>query len=220
MPGPEEGYVGVLRGCAGEGGVMVKGEAAEDVLRRGFGKQIPTSVKDGTATATATAAGGGGGGGGGAKWDDEATEWQLELERWIIDDGRAGEMARKAFVSHVRAYATHVVAERRMFDVKGLHLGHLAKAFGLRERPGDMGRGGVGGRGSSARKGERGEKKGKKRLADGSGGDGDGALGDERTGKEDRDGLPARDGHGLDAAKKMRSKMKEHIAGAGEFNIG
>lgn len=218
MPGPEEGYVGVLRGCAGEGGVMVKGEAAEDVLRRGFGKQIPTGVKDGTATATATAAGGG------AKWDDEATEWQLELERWIIDDGRAGEMARKAFVSHVRAYATHVVAERRMFDVKGLHLGHLAKAFGLRERPGDMGRGngsgsgGVGGRGSSARKGERGEKKErKKRLADGSG---DGSLGDERTGKEDRDGLPARDGHGLDAAKKMRSKMKEHMAGAGEFNIG
>ena len=144
MPGPEEGYVDVLKGCAGES--IIKGEVAESVLRKGFGRQSAnaTNKSDG---GTMT-----------GKWADEATEWQLEVERWIIEDRRAGEMARKAYVSHVRAYATHVVKERAMFDVKALHLGHLAKAFGLRERPGNMGRGGnVGGR--KAKGGERGEKR-------------------------------------------------------------
>ena len=207
MPGPEEGYVDVLKGCAGES--IIKGEVAESVLRKGFGKQ--------SASATNKIDGGSTG-----KWDDEATEWQLELERWIIEDRRAGEMARKAYVSHVRAYATHVVKERAMFDVKALHLGHLAKAFGLRDRPGNMGRGGnVGGRKATTtvKGGERGEKK--KRLVSGDGdGDGNSSFGGKRvSGKEDRlDLVPA--GDGQDAARKMRSKMKEHMAGAGEFNIG
>lgn len=43
--------------------------------------------------------------------------------------------ARLAFMSHVRAYATHPSDEKRFFHVKNLHLGHLAKAFGLREAP-------------------------------------------------------------------------------------
>ena len=207
MPGPEEGYVDVLKGCAGES--IIKGEVAESVLRKGFGKQ--------SASATNKIDGGSTG-----KWDDEATEWQLELERWIIEDGRAGEMARKAYVSHVRAYATHVVKERAMFDVKALHLGHLAKAFGLRDRPGNMGRGGnVGGRKATTtvKGGERGEKK--RRLVSGDGdGDGNSSFGGKRpSGKEDRlDLMPASDAQ--DAARKMRSKMKEHMAGAGEFNIG
>ena len=199
MPGPEEGYVEVLKECAGES--VVRGEVAEDVLRKGFGKQVANAKTrtDGTAT------------GGVGKWDDEATEWQLELERWVIDDKRAGEMARKAYVSHVRAYATHVAKERGMFDVKELHLGHLAKAFALRERPGNMGRGNSVGGGKSTTRGH-GEKKG---LVNGGG---DSSVGGEkRPGKVDLD-LPR--GDGQDAAKKMRSKMKEHMAGASEFNIG
>lgn len=239
MPGPEEGYVDVLKGCAGES--IIKGEVAEDVLRKGFGKQF-TSAKnknnknnnskktDGTSAAAAdvTGRGGGrGGGGGGGKWDDEATEWQLELERWIVADKRAGEMARRAYVSHVRAYATHVAKERGMFDVKGLHLGHLAKAFGLRERPGNMGRGGtstVGGAGGrSSTKGARGET-GKRRLVVRDGGDGGGgSFREERREKKEREDLDLRptSDNGQDAAaRKMRSKMKEHMAGAGEFNIG
>lgn len=196
MPGPEEGYVQVLKECAGES--AIKGEVAEDVLRKGFGKQIASARNkiDGTAV-------------GAGKWDDEATEWQLELERWVIEDKRAGEMARKAYVSHVRAYATHVAKERGMFDVKGLHLGHLAKAFALRERPGNMGRRNVVGGGKSTKR-DRGEKR---RLGKG----GDISVGEKRPGKEDLD-LPPSDGQ--DAAKKMRSKMKEHMASASEFNIG
>ena len=200
MPGPEEGYVQVLKECAGES--AIKGEVAEDVLRKGFGKQIASAKNriDGTATGV-------------GKWDDEATEWQLELERWVIEDKRAGEMARKAYVSHVRAYATHVAKERGMFDVKGLHLGHLAKAFALRERPGNMGRGNTVGGGKSTKR-DRGEKR---RLGNGGGG-GDGSGGEKRPGREDLDLPPTSDGQ--DAAKKMRSKMKEHMASASEFNIG
>lgn len=197
MPGPEEGYVGVLKECAGES--VIKGEGAEDVLRKGFGRQMTSGQNktDGTAA-------------GGGKWDDEATEWQLELERWVIEDKRAGEMARKAYVSHVRAYATHVAKERGMFDVKGLHLGHLAKAFALRERPGKMGRGNTAGGGKSTKR-DHGEKR---RLVSGGG---DHSTREKRPGQELLD-LPPSDGR--DAAKKMRSKMKEHMAGASEFNIG
>ncbi len=197
MPGPEEGYVEVLKECAGES--LIKGEAAEDVLRKGFGKQI-ASVKNRTG-GTAT---------GGGKWDDEATKWQLELERWVIEDKRAGELARKAYVSHVRAYATHVAKERGMFDVKELHLGHLAKAFALRERPGNMGRGNTIGGGKSSTRNQR----ERKRLVNGNG---DTSVGEKRPGNENLD-LPPSDGQ--DAAKKMRSKMKEHMASASEFNIG
>ena len=199
MPGPEEGYVDVLKGCAGDG--TVKGEAAEDVLRKGFGKQIPAAKDrmDGAAI-------------GGGRWDDEATEWQLELERWVVGDKRAGELARKAYVSHVRAYATHVAKERGMFDVKGLHLGHLAKAFALRERPGNMGRGDTAGSGRSSQR-SHGEKKG---VVDGTGA-GETSARDKGSRKGDLDPPPE---SGQDAAKKMRSKMKEHMASASEFNIG
>lgn len=48
-------------------------------------------------------------------------------------------LARKAFSSHVRAYATHPSNEKEIFHVKNLHLGHLAKAFGLREAPSGIG---------------------------------------------------------------------------------
>lgn len=44
-------------------------------------------------------------------------------------------MARKAFQSHMRAYATHPSDEKHIFHIRHLHLGHLAKSFGLREAP-------------------------------------------------------------------------------------
>ena len=45
----------------------------------------------------------------------------------------------KRYISHVRAYATHISAEKQYFNLKGVHLGHLAKSFGLRDRPKAMG---------------------------------------------------------------------------------
>ena len=199
MPGPEEGYISILRDCAGEG--FVKGEKAEDVLRKGF-----TSIPQNKSEATSTNAGG-------MKWDDLATEYQLSIERWIISDTRAGDMAKKAFISHVRAYATHVVKERSIFDVKALHLGHLAKAFGLRDRPSNMGRGGT----STNEK--QGHVSSEKRMRRKSSGDHDAGIVDGGR-RADIIDVP----EAQDAARKMRAKMRQQAmmgggGGAGEFNI-
>ncbi|KAG1811900.1 uncharacterized protein BJ212DRAFT_1244991, partial [Suillus subaureus] len=47
------------------------------------------------------------------------------------------ELARRVFTSHMRAYATHPSNEKHVFHVRHLliHIGHLAKAFVLREAP-------------------------------------------------------------------------------------
>ncbi|EPX74375.1 ATP-dependent RNA helicase Dbp7 [Schizosaccharomyces octosporus yFS286] len=72
------------------------------------------------------------------EWQDQATEWQLELERMILEDSELKEIAKKAFSSYVRAYATHLSSERSIFNMRDLHLGHIAKSFALREAPGKM----------------------------------------------------------------------------------
>eukprot|EP01087_Luapelamoeba_hula_P014670 TRINITY_DN4343_c0_g1_i5.p1 TRINITY_DN4343_c0_g1~~TRINITY_DN4343_c0_g1_i5.p1 ORF type:complete len:781 (+),score=128.75 TRINITY_DN4343_c0_g1_i5:29-2344(+) len=73
--------------------------------------------------------------------DELAGAWQLQLdlEQLVKDDkeqgGTLGEQARDAFCSFVKAYTTHVAGERHIFHVKNLHLGHLAKSFGLVDPP-------------------------------------------------------------------------------------
>jgi ATP-dependent RNA helicase DDX31/DBP7 len=47
-------------------------------------------------------------------------------------------LARSAYQAHVRAYTTHLSTEREMFNVRRIHLGHLAKAFALREAPAEV----------------------------------------------------------------------------------
>ena len=202
MPGPEEGYISILKSCAGGELGWVKGEDAENVLKKGFVNQIThNTTKDNKDVLTIQQ----------GKWDDRATDWQLDVERWVIDDKRAGELARKAFTSHVRAYATHVVAERGIFDVKGLHLGHLAKAFALRERPGHMGRG----NGNANTNGRRHQGE-RRRVSEGEANRNDGKA---QRGDDDR--LGGGGDEGQDAARKMRKKMREQAAaGASEFNIG
>jgi ATP-dependent RNA helicase DDX31/DBP7 len=49
-------------------------------------------------------------------------------------------MARKAFASHLRAYATHPSDEKHIFHIRHLHLGHIAKSFALRDAPGTISR--------------------------------------------------------------------------------
>lgn len=45
------------------------------------------------------------------------------------------DAGRQAFRSFVRAYATHSSDTKGIFRVQSLHLGHVAKCFGLRESP-------------------------------------------------------------------------------------
>jgi ATP-dependent RNA helicase DDX31/DBP7 len=51
---------------------------------------------------------------------------------------QSASLARSAYLSHLRAYATHSASEKSIFSLRDLHLGHLAKAFALREAPGTI----------------------------------------------------------------------------------
>lgn len=118
QPGSEEGYIDAVlkQGGHDNGRGLIRNDANE-LLKKGFGSP---------------------GLGGGNDWEDRATDWQLDIERWALEDPKMLEMARRAYQSHIRAYATHVAPERKIFDMQTLHLGHLAKAFALRDKPGSI----------------------------------------------------------------------------------
>jgi len=44
-------------------------------------------------------------------------------------------LARAGFQGFIRAYATHSKETKHVFHVRGLHFGHIAKSFALREQP-------------------------------------------------------------------------------------
>lgn len=67
-----------------------------------------------------------------------ATDAQMALERWTVSNEVNTGMARRAYLAHLRAYATHPPSERHIFAIAKLQLGHLAKAFSLREAPGEI----------------------------------------------------------------------------------
>ncbi|KAG2132417.1 P-loop containing nucleoside triphosphate hydrolase protein, partial [Suillus bovinus] len=90
--------------------ITLEGTSIENVLAKGFG-------------------------GGGSEYEARATEVQLSFERWVLRRKENAELARRAFTSHMRAYATHPSNEKHIFHVRHLHIGHLAKAFALREAP-------------------------------------------------------------------------------------
>ncbi|KAH9881981.1 ATP-dependent RNA helicase dbp7 [Plenodomus biglobosus] len=119
MPGCEEGYVEILKSDRKdtEAGIHISRQEADEILNRGL---VTSGVPGKNA------------------YMDLATDLQLNIERWALSSPARLEAARRAFQSHIRAYATHVADERKYFDIKSLHLGHLAKAFALRERPSGM----------------------------------------------------------------------------------
>lgn len=117
------------------------------------------------------------------------------------------DTARQAFRSHVRAYATHVKEERHVFDIQQLHLGHIAKSYGLREAPGGIG-GGVQ---------KRTHKKGPGAQQQAGGGASAGGGG----GKRKADFMDDADGGDVDAAaaKRKMEEMLRKMNAASEFNI-
>ncbi|KAF8894019.1 DEAD-domain-containing protein [Infundibulicybe gibba] len=90
--------------------IVLSGASVESILKAGFG-------------------------GSGHEYEERATEVQLSFERWVLSRGENATLARKAYLSHMRAYATHPSNEKHIFHIKHLHIGHLAKAFALREAP-------------------------------------------------------------------------------------
>ncbi|KAL4802376.1 P-loop containing nucleoside triphosphate hydrolase protein [Aspergillus unguis] len=188
LPGCEENYVDILKRGYRDGGKALQRSTTDEILKRGFGGNVESQSRD---------------------WDEKATEWQLDLERWALENPEYLEMARRAYQSHIRAYATHTANERHIFNIKELHLGHLAKSFALRDRPGKINVPGLRPGKEESKKDFKAERKsaaGKKRKAPGYGG------------RDDDDGPSATTDTTL-AAQKMRAKMKEHMAGANEFNL-
>ncbi|BCR98053.1 putative ATP-dependent RNA helicase [Aspergillus luchuensis] len=186
MPGCEEGYVDILKKGYRDGGKSLTRNTADDILKRGFGGNVESQNVD---------------------WEEKATEWQLDVERWALENKNYLEMARRAYQSHIRAYATHIANERSMFNIKELHLGHLAKSFALRDRPSKINVPGLRQGQADTKKDFKADRKpvaGKKRKAGGH--------------DDDDDDVP-RQTDTLTAAQKMRAKMKEHMAGASEFNL-
>jgi ATP-dependent RNA helicase DDX31/DBP7 len=194
QPGCEEGYIEHLKSVT-----PASSQSYDTVLQKGFITPI-TLPSDGASSEMQTLA---------TEREtpnSRAEALQLHLEqRLLASDKETGpskilDSARKAFRSHIRAYATHVREERGFFDITQLHLGHTAKSFGLREPPGGIG----GGPSRRTVKGKQSKAAGRGDAAGGRGGNDD-----DEPGAVDED-----------AARRMRMKMKAAMNAASEFNIG
>ncbi|KZF23149.1 DEAD-domain-containing protein [Xylona heveae TC161] len=184
LPGDEESYVGILKESNRNGGRGLIRSDTNDLLKKAFGST---------------------GLGAGNDWETRATDWQLGVERCAVEDVKFLELARRSYQSHLRAYATHVAAERHIFNIKTLHLGHMAKSFALRDKPGSIKVPGMKPGDSN------GIKTGKKM-----------APKDRSSGANSRSVLQSNQSpnDGQEAARRMREKLKEQSSGAAEFNIG
>ncbi|RMZ72727.1 hypothetical protein GMOD_00007749 [Pyrenophora seminiperda CCB06] len=198
MPGCEEGYVDVLKSDRKdtEAGIHISRQDADEILNRGL---ITSGVMEKNA------------------YMDKATDLQLAIERWALASPSRLEAARRAFQSHIRAYATHVADERKYFDIKSLHLGHLAKAFALRERPSGMK---VPGQRTGAGRGDRAPAKVR------GGAKVDGASRKIEGPPKKAVDLDLPESHDTEEAAKMRKavrareKFMRHAGMASEFNLG
>ncbi|CAM9504418.1 unnamed protein product, partial [Choristocarpus tenellus] len=64
-----------------------------------------------------------------------AFELQQSLQHLVAGDKGLLAKARAAFQSHVRAYAARAPDSRAVFQVRSLHLGHVARSFALKDPP-------------------------------------------------------------------------------------
>lgn len=65
---------------------------------------------------------------------------QRALESFILAEQKIKELAKSAFCSWIRAYTAHRGELKRIFVMKKLHLGHVAKSFALKDQPALMGK--------------------------------------------------------------------------------
>lgn len=69
---------------------------------------------------------------------ENATSLQNQMEYYVTKNSRIKSLAKNAFASFVRAYATYPKEMKTIFHVKYLHLGHVVKSFALAEAPTDV----------------------------------------------------------------------------------
>lgn len=66
---------------------------------------------------------------------DRVLVWLEQLQTLLKGKQNLFPLAKSAYLSFIRAYATHPAAEKAIFHIKKLHLGHLAATFLLTEAP-------------------------------------------------------------------------------------
>lgn len=66
---------------------------------------------------------------------ESATHLQSIFEICIYDDQKMLQKSKKAYQSFIRAYSTYPADLKHIFHIKSMHIGHVAKSFGLREAP-------------------------------------------------------------------------------------
>ncbi|XP_054853897.1 probable ATP-dependent RNA helicase DDX31 [Eublepharis macularius] len=64
-----------------------------------------------------------------------ATVLQTQFENFVHSNMETVQQAKKALQSFIRSYATYPASLKHIFHVRLLHLGHVAKSFGLRDAP-------------------------------------------------------------------------------------
>ena len=124
LPGSEEGYLKLF-----EPSVPPTPLTYDSVIQKGLMSKLEFPVETSAQASD------------GQSNRNKAETLQLHFEQRLLIDAKRLELARNAFKSNIRAYATHVREERIHFDITELHLGHVAKSFGLREAPGGIGAG-------------------------------------------------------------------------------
>ena len=70
--------------------------------------------------------------------EDKATELQNYIEESLVKKSSCHKMATAAHFSFIQSYSTYPSIMKGIFHPKKLHLGHVAKSFGLREAPGKL----------------------------------------------------------------------------------
>jgi ATP-dependent RNA helicase DDX31/DBP7 len=69
------------------------------------------------------------------QYREQAGQLQFVYESAIAQDPILGDLAKKAYISHTRSYASYPRALKDILPFKQLHLGHICKSFCLRESP-------------------------------------------------------------------------------------
>uniref|UniRef100_A0A8C2VD35 ATP-dependent RNA helicase n=1 Tax=Chinchilla lanigera TaxID=34839 RepID=A0A8C2VD35_CHILA len=70
---------------------------------------------------------------------ERATVLQTVFEDYVHSNERTVSWAKKALQSFIGAYAAYPRELKHIFHVRSLHLGHVAKSFGLRDAPKNLG---------------------------------------------------------------------------------
>ncbi|XP_063288558.1 probable ATP-dependent RNA helicase DDX31 [Pelobates fuscus] len=66
---------------------------------------------------------------------ERATVLQTKFEDYVHASPETALGAKKALQSYIRSYATYPKNLKHIFHIRSLHLGHVAKSFGLRDAP-------------------------------------------------------------------------------------